>query len=658
MTVFEWLNTSLVELPGSVTITHWWWVAALLALLPAYLATRKRRSAPIWYGAALLAGIGIGEIVRAAIPDANQTFAQGEQPGAGYAMWSDASFRADFGLVLILVGLAVVLAGAIRALYGRAGEESAAGRASTIGGALVVIFPLVAWAWAAGWFATAGDYPEILTPVVAALVLALISGVLWYRLEGWPRTLAWGVFVAAVLLAQLRYNATRPAVGMFDMNGSYPAFLALLPPIFGALIAQHLRAALPFRRLTRLLWHIGAVLWATVMVGWLVKVLGFYDHQGSYAFDLSAVLEAPLRLLLALSDLYYDAVPRTITAENNIDHMQNWMAVLVVTGGVLGLLAITRRVWRARVLDRRETLADRLAGWRTLHLTLDQKRWLLAFVLITPAVGLRTFTTFYPFLQTVALSVQKYNPAFPPRSYVGLRNFERLASDLVVRESMEFTLLFVFGSTFFQIVLGLAIAHLLNARFRLRSFSRTISLIPWAIPMVVAAIGFRWMFDDQFGMIPDMLRRLFGYNGRWLVDPENAQVAVTFVNTWKSTPFAALLLLAGLQGISEDLYEAARVDGANWLEQLRFITVPMLMPIIVTTTMFLLVWQLAAFDLPFAMTGGGPGFSTTVLTQKIYLEINSLNYSFAAAISIALVFIVTLIGGAGLYALRRVEVSA
>jgi multiple sugar transport system permease protein len=85
--------------------------------------------------------------------------------------------------------------------------------------------------------------------------------------------------------------------------------------------------------------------------------------------------------------------------------------------------------------------------------------------------------------------------------------------------------------------------------------------------------------------------------------------------------------------------------------------VPMLMPIIVTTGMFLLVWQLAAFDLPFAMTGGGPGFSTTVLAQKIYLEINSLNYSYAAAVSIALVAVVGVIGGLGLYALRRVEVS-
>jgi multiple sugar transport system permease protein len=253
--------------------------------------------------------------------------------------------------------------------------------------------------------------------------------------------------------------------------------------------------------------------------------------------------------------------------------------------------------------------------------------------------------------------VQKYNPAFPPRRYIDLSNFERLSTDLVVRESLEFTLIFVFVSTFFQMFLGLMIAHLLNASFSLRALARTISLIPWAVPMVVAAIGFKWMFDDQFGMIPDLLGRV-GIHKKWLVDPVNAQAAVIFVNVWKSTPFCALLLLAGLQGISLDLYEAAKVDGANWFDSLRFITVPMLLPIIVTVTMFMLVWQLAVFDLPFAMTGGAPGFATTVVAQKIYLEINSLNYSFAAAISVMLVIIVTVIGGIGVFTLRRVEVSA
>jgi len=239
---------------------------------------------------------------------------------------------------------------------------------------------------------------------------------------------------------------------------------------------------------------------------------------------------------------------------------------------------------------------------------------------------------------------------------VGLGNFERLADDPVVQASISFTVLFVVASTVFQMILGLAVAHLLNVPFRLRGIARTVSLIPWAMPMIVAALGFRWMFDDQFGMIPDLLRRIFNFETRWLIDPSNAKLAVILVSVWKSTPFVALILLAGLQGISRDLYEAAKVDGATAWQSFRHITLPMLMPIIVTVSMFMLVWQLAVFDLPYAMTGGGPGFSTTVLAQKIYLEITTLNYGYAASLSVVLVGIVGIIGLIGLFLFRRFEV--
>ena len=292
--------------------------------------------------------------------------------------------------------------------------------------------------------------------------------------------------------------------------------------------------------------------------------------------------------------------------------------------------------------------------WR--QLTLKQRFYIIAILLLLPAVTLRIFTTLYPFIQTGIYSVQRYNPAFPPATYVGFGNFERLANDPIVRVSIGFTILFVGVSTLFQIIFGLAVAHLLNAPFRLRGVARTLSLIPWAMPMIVVALGFRWMFDDQFGMIPDLLRRILGLETRWLIDPANSRAAVIAVNIWKSTPFVALVLLAGLQGIPRDLYEAAHVDGAHAWQRLRHITLPMLMPIIITISMFMLVWQLAVFDLPYAMTGGGPGFSTTLLAQKIYQEIVALNYGYAAAISMVLVGIVAIIGLVGLLLFRRVEV--
>ena len=296
---------------------------------------------------------------------------------------------------------------------------------------------------------------------------------------------------------------------------------------------------------------------------------------------------------------------------------------------------------------------------RLTRLTLRQRFYIIAIVLLLPAVALRGFTAFYPFLQTAYLSLHRYNPAFDHSGpvFVGLGNFQRMSADPVVQASISFTLVFVLGATFFQLALGLAVAHLLNATFRLRYLSRALVLIPWAIPMAVAALGFRWMFDDQFGMIPDLLRNI-GVQMRWLIDPNNAKIAVISVAIWKSTPFVALVLLAGLQGIERDLYEAARVDGANAWTCLFYITIPMLLPILITTGMFMVVWQLAVFDLPFLMTGGGPGFSTTVLAQKIYLESNSLNYGYAASISMVLVAIVALVGVVGLYLFRRFDVSA
>lgn len=294
-----------------------------------------------------------------------------------------------------------------------------------------------------------------------------------------------------------------------------------------------------------------------------------------------------------------------------------------------------------------------IAG-RVPRFTIRQRLYVTALVLLLPAVGLRLFTTVYPFVQTGALAVQRYNPAFPPAQFVGVGNFNRLAADPVVQASISFTLLFVLLSTALQLVFGMALAHLLNAPFRLRGVARSLSLIPWAMPMIVVALAFRWLFDDQFGMIPDLLSRI-GVNTNWLIDPNNARLSVILVNVWKSTPFVGLVLLAGLQGISRDLYEAARVDGAGVWAQFRSITLPILQPIVITTTMFMLVWQLAVFDLPFAMTGGGPGFSTTVLAQKIYQEIVSLNYGYAAALSLTLVAIVGVIGAVGLVLFRRAE---
>lgn len=296
------------------------------------------------------------------------------------------------------------------------------------------------------------------------------------------------------------------------------------------------------------------------------------------------------------------------------------------------------------------------AGPRPARLSLKQRRYLAAALLLAPVILLRLFTTLYPFLQTILLSLQEYNPAFPPQEYIGLENFERLANDIVVRSSIGFTLIFVFGSTVFQLIFGIMVASLLNAKFRLRALARTINLIPWAIPMVVAAVGWRWLFDGNYGMIPDLLSRI-GLEYDWLIDPTGARIAILIVSVWKSTPFVAVSLLAGLQGVPEELYEAARVDGANPWQSFWRITLPLVMPLMVTIGMFMLVWQLAVFDLPYAMTSGGPGFATSVLAYQVQQQIATLNYGYASAISVVMFFVVALIGALGIVVFRRVQVN-
>ncbi len=299
-------------------------------------------------------------------------------------------------------------------------------------------------------------------------------------------------------------------------------------------------------------------------------------------------------------------------------------------------------------------MANRVVRHR---LSLTQRRYLIAVLLILPVILLRAFTAFYPFVQTVLLAFQNYNPAFPPTKWIGLQNFARMGTDPVVQGSIAFTIIFVVASTVFQLIFGMLIAILLNIPFRLRGIARTINLIPWAVPMVVVAIGFRWMFDDRFGMIPDILARGFGLHPRWLIDPVGARVAILIVSIWKSTPFVAVLLLAGLQGVPQDLYESARIDGCSKTQLFRYITLPLMLPLIVTTGMFMVIWQLASFDLTYAMTGGGPGFATSVMAYKIFQEINSLNFGYASSLGLVLFVIVGLIGIVGLVIFRRVQVS-
>jgi multiple sugar transport system permease protein len=285
-------------------------------------------------------------------------------------------------------------------------------------------------------------------------------------------------------------------------------------------------------------------------------------------------------------------------------------------------------------------------------------RYLAAFLLLLPAIGLRLFTTLYPFFRTFYFALTDFNPAFPPLKFIGIGNFTRMRLDIGVSSSVTFTIVFVVVSTLLQLAFGILVASLLNSQFKGRSIARAVNLIPWAIPMVVVAIGFRWMFDTDYGIITDLTTRMTGLHIPWFTSALGAKAVVIVTNVWKSTPFLSLVFLAALQGIPAELYEAARVDGASRLQNFFSITFPLILSQITTIGLFMIVWQLASFDLIYTMTGGGPGFATSVLAYNIYqAAFGGLNFGYASAISLVLFVLVFVMGGLGLLLFRRFEVK-
>lgn len=294
---------------------------------------------------------------------------------------------------------------------------------------------------------------------------------------------------------------------------------------------------------------------------------------------------------------------------------------------------------------------------RRAWLSPGQRRALTFVLLVAPIVVLRLLTAAYPIVQTGYLSLTNSSLLSGTSQFIGLENYRAMRTDFGVLSAIRFTIVFVLGSTALQLVLGLLIALLLNARFRGRAFMRSINLIPWAIPAIVAAYAFRWLLDDQFGLIAHWINLATGQRVAPLSSPLGAQVSLILVNVWKNAPFMAVVFLAGLQGVPEDLYEAAKVDGANGWQRFWAITFPMMLPLLIAQGMFFVVWHLAAFDLIFGLTNGGPGVATVTLSLRIFQEgLLFFNYGFASAVSMVLMALVALVGVMGLIWFRRREV--
>ncbi|MFZ1878274.1 MAG: sugar ABC transporter permease [Nitrososphaeraceae archaeon] len=224
--------------------------------------------------------------------------------------------------------------------------------------------------------------------------------------------------------------------------------------------------------------------------------------------------------------------------------------------------------------------------------------------------------------------------------YVGLENFVTLFDDPNFYTSLKVTLMFVGGSVALQFGVGILMALVLNQQIRGSGVYRAILIIPWTISAVIAAFSFKFILDDNFGILNYILNQLGMESVGWLSDPNIVIWSLVIANTWYGTPFTLLFLTAGLLSINPSLYEAARIDGASKMRSLFHITLPLLMPFMIINLILITMWSVNLFDIQLIMTGGGPLFSSTTTSLYMYrqaFEFGLLSKGAAAGIILILI---------------------
>lgn len=242
--------------------------------------------------------------------------------------------------------------------------------------------------------------------------------------------------------------------------------------------------------------------------------------------------------------------------------------------------------------------------------------------------------------------MDQYEHSLIQSNFVGLDNFSRVLKDRRVRSTMVFTLLFTFVSVFFELILGLALAMIMNKSIRGKGLIRTVSLIPWAIPTSVAALIWSYLYNGSSGIIAHLFTalKLIGSPAQLLTTGSGAYWSIVIADVWKTTPYMALLLLAGLQVIPDSLYESSALDGASKWQQFFTITLPLLKPSIFVALLFRTLDAFRVFDLIYVLTGGGPGGSTESISVYAYkVMFSQTRFGYGSAIVLLMAIVVGLL---------------
>jgi len=276
---------------------------------------------------------------------------------------------------------------------------------------------------------------------------------------------------------------------------------------------------------------------------------------------------------------------------------------------------------------------------------IERREAALAWWMIAPAVGAILLVALFPLAWTVWESLHLHDLRMPwlGRPFIGLGNYLEAMSDPRFWAALAHTGLFAVVSVSLELLLGTVLALAMNRAFRGRGLMRASVLVPWAMPTVVSGLLWKFMFDGDAGIANAVLVKagVLDHPIVWFIQTGLAWVPVVLADVWKTTPFVALLLLAGLQNIDRSLYEAARIDGASAWRQFRFVTLPLLRPAILVALIFRTLDAFRVFDLIYVMTGGGPGTSTEPIALYTFNALlQYLRFGYGSALSV-IVFSVT-----------------
>ena len=262
------------------------------------------------------------------------------------------------------------------------------------------------------------------------------------------------------------------------------------------------------------------------------------------------------------------------------------------------------------------------------------RTYLTGYLFVLPLLVVLFGLIIYPLFLSGYISLTDFTLGLQTK-FIGLKNYVQVIQTSVFRRTIYNTFLFSALSTVFRLILGLAMALALNQAFKFRGFLRGFFLLPWVVPTVVVCLIWFWVFNDMLGVVNYFLQKVGMEPVAWLAEPHLALFSVTFVNVWRGFPFFGICLLAGLQTIPSALYEAADVDGASAVRKFVHITIPMLMPVIMVTTLLSFIWAFNEFQLVFLLTRGGPANLTQIIgIYSYYTGIQGLQFGVGTAISL------------------------